>query len=192
MACSAKHARALRLSRYHQRHLHQCTPNFGALGIFDSGTASPVRTGGLPAYRIARDPSRISRPRCRHRAKFPQSRSGRLESGGDNLAATFSPELDRLTIYVIGPSRAGRQGGYSSKAARESPVPTSLVTTDRPSRPMSGVRWRNGHRRADGMRGERPFVMNQSEEDRGAGSESMALSRPKGGPDGRRRAHGPD
>ena len=64
----------------------------------------PHRRGGdrrLPAHRHPRGRLDQSRRGRRHAAKFPDLDLVLIESGGDNLAATFSPELADLTIYVI-------------------------------------------------------------------------------------------
>jgi urease accessory protein len=60
-----------------------------------------VETGGCPHTAIREDASMNLAAVADMRAKFPDLDLVLIESGGDNLAATFSPELADLTIYVI-------------------------------------------------------------------------------------------
>jgi urease accessory protein len=60
-----------------------------------------VETGGCPHTAIREDASINLEAIARMLARFPQADIVFVESGGDNLAATFSPELSDLTIYVI-------------------------------------------------------------------------------------------
>jgi urease accessory protein len=60
-----------------------------------------VETGGCPHTAIREDASMNLAAIKDMNQKFPQAEICFIESGGDNLAATFSPELADLTIYVI-------------------------------------------------------------------------------------------
>ena len=60
-----------------------------------------VETGGCPHTAIREDASINLEAIDRMLAEFPEADIVFVESGGDNLAATFSPELSDLTIYVI-------------------------------------------------------------------------------------------
>jgi urease accessory protein len=60
-----------------------------------------VETGGCPHTAIREDASMNLAAIDEMNRKFPQAALCFIESGGDNLAATFSPELADLTIYVI-------------------------------------------------------------------------------------------
>ena len=60
-----------------------------------------VETGGCPHTAIREDASINLAAIAEMRAKFPKLDLILIESGGDNLAATFSPELADITIYVI-------------------------------------------------------------------------------------------
>src|SRR5471030_1047397 len=60
-----------------------------------------VETGGCPHTAIREDASINLEAVADMRAKFPNLDLVLIESGGDNLAETFSPELADLTIYVI-------------------------------------------------------------------------------------------
>jgi len=71
-----------------------------------SGALAPeritgVETGGCPHTAIREDASINLAAVADMRSKFPDLDLILIESGGDNLAATFSPELADLTIYVI-------------------------------------------------------------------------------------------
>ena len=73
-----------------------------------------VETGGCPHTAIREDASINLAAIADMRGKFPNLDLILIESGGDNLAATFSPELADLTIYVIdvaGGEKIPRKGG---------------------------------------------------------------------------------
>jgi urease accessory protein len=73
-----------------------------------------VETGGCPHTAIREDASINLEAIARMQADFPALDLILIESGGDNLAATFSPELSDLTLYVIdvaGGEKIPRKGG---------------------------------------------------------------------------------
>ena len=73
-----------------------------------------VETGGCPHTAIREDASINLEAIDRMLGEFPEADVVFVESGGDNLAATFSPELSDLTIYVIdvaGGEKIPRKGG---------------------------------------------------------------------------------
>jgi urease accessory protein len=73
-----------------------------------------VETGGCPHTAIREDASINLEAIARLQADFPRLQLVLVESGGDNLAATFSPELSDLTLYVIdvaGGEKIPRKGG---------------------------------------------------------------------------------
>jgi urease accessory protein len=73
-----------------------------------------VETGGCPHTAIREDASINLEAIARLQADFPALQMVLVESGGDNLAATFSPELSDLTLYVIdvaGGEKIPRKGG---------------------------------------------------------------------------------
>lgn len=73
-----------------------------------------VETGGCPHTAIREDASINLEAVARMQQRFPALDVIFIESGGDNLAATFSPELSDLTIYVIdvaGGEKIPRKGG---------------------------------------------------------------------------------
>ena len=73
-----------------------------------------VETGGCPHTAIREDASMNLEAIARLQSRFPDLDLIFVESGGDNLAATFSPELSDLTLYVIdvaGGEKIPRKGG---------------------------------------------------------------------------------
>jgi len=73
-----------------------------------------VETGGCPHTAIREDCSINLNAVAELRGRFPNVELILIESGGDNLAATFSPDLADLTIYVIDVAQGGdipRKGG---------------------------------------------------------------------------------
>jgi urease accessory protein len=73
-----------------------------------------VETGGCPHTAIREDASINLQAIAEMRKRFPDLDVVFIESGGDNLAATFSPDLADITIYVIdvaGGEKVPRKGG---------------------------------------------------------------------------------
>ena len=70
-------------------------------GALDAERIMGVETGGCPHTAIREDASINLEAIDRMLVDFPNADVVFIESGGDNLAATFSPELSDLTIYVI-------------------------------------------------------------------------------------------
>ena len=99
-----------------------------------------VETGGCPHTAIREDASINLEAVDRMLAKFPDADVVFIESGGDNLAATFSPELSDLTIYVIdvaGGEKIPRKGGGASRS------PICWLSTRPTLRPMLVHHWRS-------------------------------------------------
>ena len=88
-----------------------------------------VETGGCPHTAIREDASINLEAIDRMLERFPEADIVFIESGGDNLAATFSPELSDLTIYVI-------DVAAGAKAARASPKAICSSST-RPTWPRT-------------------------------------------------------
>ena len=89
--------------RRHQRHLHRggrAVPR-AQRGAARPSASSAWRPAAARTRRSARTPRSTSRRSTGSRARFPSLDIVFVESGGDNLAATFSPELSDLTLYVI-------------------------------------------------------------------------------------------
>ena len=83
-------------------------------GALPVGRILGVETGGCPHTAIREDASINLAAVDDMKAKFPDLDVILIESGGDNLAATFSPELADITIYVIdvaGGEKIPRKGG---------------------------------------------------------------------------------
>ncbi len=83
-------------------------------GALEPDRIMGVETGGCPHTAIREDASINLEAVDRMLDRFPNADIVFIESGGDNLAATFSPELSDLTIYVIdvaGGEKIPRKGG---------------------------------------------------------------------------------
>jgi urease accessory protein len=123
-----------------------------------------VETGGCPHTAIREDASINLAAIDGLNARLPNLELIFVESGGDNLAATFSPELSDLTLYVISVcagDKIPRKGGPGitksdllviNKIDLADHVGASLDVMDRDARKM---------------RGERPFVFTNLKEDLG-------------------------
>ena len=115
-----------------------------------------VETGGCPHTAIREDASINLEAVDRLLEKFPDADIVFIESGGDNLAATFSPELSDLTIYVIdvaGGEKIPRKGGPGITRS------DLLVINKTDLAPHVGASLDVMARDARAQRGERPFVM---------------------------------
>ncbi len=114
-----------------------------------------VETGGCPHTAIREDCSINLAAIETMRRRFPRLDLILVESGGDNLAATFSPELADLTIYVIdvsGGEKIPRKGGPGITRS------DLLVINKIDLAPYVGADLEVMERDAQRMRGERPFV----------------------------------
>jgi urease accessory protein len=89
------------------------------------------------------------------RRRFPALDVILIESGGDNLAATFSPELADLTIYVIDVSAGDKIPRKGGPGITRSDL---LVINKIDLAPMVGASLEVMDRDSRKMRGERPFV----------------------------------
>nr|NIU62643.1 urease accessory protein UreG [Stutzerimonas stutzeri] len=87
--------------------------------------------------------------------RFPGLELVLVESGGDNLSATFSPELSDLTIYVIDVSAGDKIPRKGGPGITRSDL---LVINKIDLAPMVGASLEVMDRDARKMRGERPFV----------------------------------
>ncbi len=114
-----------------------------------------VETGGCPHTAIREDASINLEAIARMSADFPDLDLILVESGGDNLAATFSPELSDLTIYVIdvaGGEKIPRKGGPGITRS------DLLIINKTDLAPHVGANLEIMARDAKAQRGERPFV----------------------------------
>ncbi|MEM6668803.1 MAG: urease accessory protein UreG [Pseudomonadota bacterium] len=115
-----------------------------------------VETGGCPHTAIREDASINLRAVVELREAHPDLDVILIESGGDNLAATFSPELADVTIYVIDVAAGEeipRKGGPGITRS------DLLVINKTDLAPHVGASLEVMERDATRMRGERPFLM---------------------------------
>src|SRR5258708_23566462 len=115
-----------------------------------------VETGGCPHTAIREDASMNLSGIEDMNEKFPHAELCFIESGGDNLAATFSPELADLTIYVIDVAageKIPRKGGPGITRS------DLLLINKTDLAPHVGASLEVMAADAQKMRGERPFVM---------------------------------
>src|SRR6266496_4161721 len=125
-----------------------------------SGSLTPdriagVETGGCPHTAIREDASANLAAVADMRAKFPDLDLVLIESGGDNLAATFSPELADLTIYVIDVAAGDKIPSKGGPGITRSDL---LVINKIDLAPYVGASLEVMERDSRRMRGGRPFV----------------------------------
>jgi urease accessory protein len=114
-----------------------------------------VETGGCPHTAIREDASINLEAVARLDAMFPGLDVVFIESGGDNLAATFSPELSDLTLYVIDVAAGDKIPRKGGPGITRSDL---LVINKIDLAPLVGASLEVMERDARRMRGERPFV----------------------------------
>jgi urease accessory protein len=125
-----------------------------------SGALAPeriagVETGGCPHTAIREDASINLAAVAEMRSKFPALDLVLIESGGDNLAATFSPELADITIYVIDVAAGDKIPSKGGPGITRSDL---LVINKIDLAPHVGASLEIMERDAKRMRGTRPFV----------------------------------
>ncbi len=114
-----------------------------------------VETGGCPHTAIREDASINLAALDAMAKRFPRAELCFIESGGDNLAATFSPELADLTIYVIDVSAGDKIPRKGGPGITRSDL---LVINKIDLAPHVGASLEVMDRDAGRMRGARPFV----------------------------------
>ena len=114
-----------------------------------------VETGGCPHTAIREDASINLAAIVDMRTRFPDLDLILIESGGDNLAATFSPELADITIYVIDVSAGEEIPRKGGPGITRSDV---LVINKTDLAPYVGADLDVMDRDAQRMRGGRPFI----------------------------------
>ncbi len=114
-----------------------------------------VETGGCPHTAIREDASANLAAIADMRQKFPGLDLVLIESGGDNLAATFSPELADLTIYVIDVAAGDKIPSKGGPGITRSDL---LVINKIDLAPYVGASLEVMERESKRMRGARPFV----------------------------------
>jgi urease accessory protein len=114
-----------------------------------------VETGGCPHTAIREDASINLEAVARLNRAFTDLEIIFIESGGDNLAATFSPELSDLTLYVIDVAAGDKIPRKGGPGIMKSDL---LVINKIDLAPMVGASLEVMERDSKKMRGERPFV----------------------------------
>jgi urease accessory protein len=114
-----------------------------------------VETGGCPHTAIREDASINLEAVARLDKRFPNLDLILIESGGDNLAATFSPELSDLTLYVIDVAAGDKIPRKGGPGITKSDL---LIINKIDLAPMVGASLDVMDRDAKKMRNERPFV----------------------------------
>jgi urease accessory protein len=114
-----------------------------------------VETGGCPHTAIREDASINLEAVARLNRRFPALDVIFIESGGDNLAATFSPELSDLTLYVIDVAAGDKIPRKGGPGITKSDL---LIINKIDLAPLVGASLEVMERDAKKMRGERPFV----------------------------------
>ena len=123
-----------------------------------------VETGGCPHTAIREDASMNLEAVDEMMSRFPDIQIIFIESGGDNLSATFSPELADATIFVIDVAEGDkipRKGGPGITSS------DLLVINKIDLAPMVGASLEVMERDSKKMRGERPFLFTNIRGDQG-------------------------
>lgn len=123
-----------------------------------------VETGGCPHTAIREDASMNLAAVDELCARFDHLDFVLVESGGDNLSATFSPELADLTIYVIDVSAGDKIPRKGGPGITRSDL---LVINKTDLAPYVGASLEVMARDAKKMRGERPFVFSNLKNNEG-------------------------
>ena len=124
-----------------------------------------VETGGCPHTAIREDASMNLSAVDELCIRFPELDLVIIESGGDNLAATFSPELSDLTIYVIDVAAGDKIPRKGGPGITKSDL---LVINKTDLAPHVGASLEVMQRDAKKMRVERPFVFTNLKNGEGA------------------------
>jgi len=124
-------------------------------GALEAERIIGVETGGCPHTAIREDASMNLAAVDELNQRFPGLQIVFVESGGDNLSATFSPELSDLTIYVIDVSAGDKIPRKGGPGITKSDL---LVINKIDLAPYVGASLAVMARDAKKMRGEKPFV----------------------------------
>jgi urease accessory protein len=136
-----------------------------------------VETGGCPHTAIREDASINLAAVDEMQRKYPALDLILIESGGDNLAATFSPELADITIYVIDVSAGDKIPRKGGPGITRSDL---LVINKIDLAPLVGASLEVMDRDAKRMRGERPFIFANLKEGKGVAEISRFIERAGG------------
>jgi urease accessory protein len=124
-------------------------------GALEPARIAGVETGGCPHTAIREDASINLAAVDRMVRRFPDLDIVFIESGGDNLAATFSPDLADITLYVIDVAAGDKIPRKGGPGITRSDL---LVINKTDLAPLVGADLGVMDRDARRMRGERPFV----------------------------------
>lgn len=123
-----------------------------------------VETGGCPHTAIREDASMNLSAVAELQERFTDLDAIFIESGGDNLAATFSPELSDLTLYVIDVSAGDKIPRKGGPGITKSDL---LIINKIDLAPMVGADLAVMDRDAKKMRGDKPFLFTNLKEELG-------------------------
>ncbi|MBB5694964.1 urease accessory protein UreG [Muricoccus pecuniae] len=151
-------------------------------GALEPARITGVETGGCPHTAIREDASINLAAVQEMNERFPGLEILFIESGGDNLAATFSPELADLTIYVIDVSAGDKIPRKGGPGITRSDL---LVINKIDLAPLVGADLGVMDRDSRKMRGQRPFLFTNLKENRGV-AEIADFILQSGGIDARR------
>ena len=133
-------------------------------GALDPDRILGVETGGCPHTAIREDASMNLAAISELTQKFRDLDIMFIESGGDNLAATFSPELADITLYVIDVSAGDKIPRKGGPGITRSDL---LVINKIDLAPLVGADLGVMDRDAKKMRGEKPFYFSNIKENKG-------------------------
>jgi urease accessory protein len=136
-----------------------------------------IETGGCPHTAIREDASINLAGIAALRRRFPALDVILIESGGDNLAATFSPDLADVTIYVIDVSAGDKIPRKGGPGITRSDL---LIINKIDLAPFVGADLGVMERDAKRMRGERPFVFTNIREGAGVAEVSTFVEQAGG------------
>ena len=144
-----------------------------------SGALAPeriagVETGGCPHTAIREDASINLAAVAEMTQRFPRLDLIFIESGGDNLAATFSPELADLTLYVIDVSAGDKIPRKGGPGITRSDL---LIINKIDLAPLVGASLEVMDRDARKMRGERPFLFTNLKANQGVAEVAAFIER---------------
>ena len=125
-----------------------------------------VETGGCPHTAIREDASINLEAVARLTRAFPSLDIASVESGGDNLSATFSPELADLTLYVIDVAAGEKIPRKGGPGITKSDL---LIINKTDLAPLVGASLEVMASDAKKMRGTRPFVFSNLKKGDGLG-----------------------
>jgi urease accessory protein len=138
-----------------------------------------IETGGCPHTAIREDASINLAGVAQLTRIFPHLDLLLIESGGDNLAATFSPELADITIYVIDVSAGDKIPRKGGPGITRSDL---LVINKIDLAPLVGASLEVMDRDARKMRGERPFIFTNIKTGKGVPEIAAFITRAGGLP----------